>query len=188
MADIVLLDSPGDRSVLAGASCAFGVFDGVHRGHRYLIGQARESAAASSGDAVVLTFDIDPDELFHPTRLHKLLTNEERLRVLSETGVSAVAVLRFTREFATLTPDEFLATTFEGFLPASIHVGRDIRFGCRATGSIETLESWGRENDVVIKGHDLLMKDGRPITATRIRLLLESGDEQAARDLLAEER
>jgi len=185
VADIVFLDSSRDRAVLAGASCAFGVFDGVHRGHRFLIDQARASARETGGPSVVLTFDIDPDELFHPARLHKLLSNEERLQVLSRTGVDAVAVLRFTREFAALTPRDFLATTFDEHLPATMHVGHDIRFGCRASGTIETLESWGSENGVLVVGHELVAEGGRPITATRIRLLLESGDEQAARDLLS---
>ena len=184
MADIVYLDSPKDRSALRGASCAFGVFDGIHKGHRYLINQARATASENKGPSVVLTFDIDPDELFHPERLHKLMSNQERLDALSRTGVDAVAVLRFTREFAALSPEEFLATTFDDCLPACIHVGYDIRFGCRASGTLATLEAWGDEHGVSVVGHELVEAGGKPITATRIRLLLESGDDQAAKALL----
>ena len=184
MADIVFLDSPHDRSVLLGSSCAFGVFDGIHRGHRYLIEQARMSAAHLGGASVVLTFDIDPDELFHPDRLHKLLSNEERLGELAETGVDAVAVLRFTREFAALAPEEFLASTFDDYLPACIHVGYDIRFGSRASGTLATMEAWGDRHGVAVVGHELVEAGGRPITATRIRLLLESGNDEAAQALL----
>lgn len=184
MADVVFLDSAEDRALLAGASCAFGVFDGVHRGHRFLIGEAVRTAAGEGGRAVALTFDVDPDELFHPDRLRKLLSNAERLDALAATGVDAVCVLRFDRAFAALAPLDFLERTFEGNLPAHIHVGRDIRFGSRASGDLATLRDWGAGNGVKVHGHDLLAAGGEPITATRIRLLLEAGREEEARALL----
>lgn len=184
MGDIAFLDSVEDRLLLRGCSCAFGVFDGVHRGHRFLIGQACASAREHGGDAVILTFDVDPDELFHPKRLHKLMSNEERLEALAETGVNTVAVLRFTRQFAALSPEEFLASTFEGSLPNAIHVGCDIRFGNKACGSLETLRSWGDAHGVHVFGHDLVAADGVPITSTRIRLLLADGRSEDAQALL----
>ena len=61
------IDAPDD--LFADASCAFGVFDGVHRGHRFLLDRAREQARRLAGRFVVITFDIDPDERFHPERL-----------------------------------------------------------------------------------------------------------------------
>ena len=184
MADIVYLDASADGAVLEGASSAFGVFDGVHKGHRYLIDQARATARETGGKAVALTFDTDPDELFHPERLRKLLSNAQRLEMLAESGVDAVAVLRFDRAFAALAPEEFLNRTFAGRLPACIHVGRDIRFGSKASGDLRTLETWGSANGVRVVGHDLLMSGGEPITATRVRLLLEAGDAEAAHALL----
>ena len=184
MADVIFLDSSEQRLLLKDSSCAFGVFDGVHRGHRFLIDQALRVGRECAGKVVVLTFDIDPDEIFHPDRLHKLLGNAERLEKLARTGVDAVAVLRFTRAFASLSPEEFLASTFDGCEPAALHVGRDIRFGNRASGTLETLEEWGAARGVRVFGHDLLLADGNPITATRIRLLLEEGHSEDARALL----
>ena len=90
-------DATFDRSVFDGASCAFGVFDGVHRGHRFLLERTLESARRSGGQALVVTFDIDPDELFHPDRLKKLLANEDRIAELSSSGVYCVFVLRSVR-------------------------------------------------------------------------------------------
>ena len=85
MAKVFNVDSSFDYGVLAGASCAFGVFDGVHRGHRFLIDQAKQTAAENDGISVALTFDIDPDERFHADRLKKLMTNERRIAALSQT-------------------------------------------------------------------------------------------------------
>ena len=104
MAEIYKVDASFDHGFFKGTSCAFGVFDGVHRGHRYLLDCARSTAAETGGASVALTFDIDPDEVFHPTRLKKLMTNEERVRMLADSGVDVVAVLPFTRDFAASSP------------------------------------------------------------------------------------
>ena len=131
------IDAPDD--LFAGASCAFGVFDGVHRGHRFLLDRAREQARRLAGRFVVITFDIDPDERFHPERLKKLMSNEARIAELSELA-DAVAILPFTAELAGSSPDAFLNELFE--------------------------------------------MEGAPITATRIRLLLEDGRIEDANRLL----
>lgn len=167
-----------------GASCAFGVFDGVHRGHQFLIDCAKDTAFESAGKSIALTFDKDPDEVFRPEKLKKLMTNEERLRALSSTGVDIVAVLPFTREFAASSPDEFLEKTFNGFPPAHLHVGYDFRFGVKASGDVCDLKEWGRDVNSCIHAHELKSLDGDAITATRIRGLLAQTDIQAANKLL----
>lgn len=104
MAQIYRADETFRREIFEGASCAFGVFDGVHRGHRFLIDCAKETAQASGGTSIALTFDIDPDEMFHAQRLKKLMSNEERLNMLASTGVDVVVALPFTRSFAASSP------------------------------------------------------------------------------------
>ena len=90
------IDQPEARQVLMDCSCAFGVFDGVHCGHRFLIESACSRARELGIASVVLTFDIDPDERFHPDRLRKLLSNGDRIDMLAQQGVDAVVVLPFT--------------------------------------------------------------------------------------------
>ncbi|MEG2982894.1 MAG: riboflavin biosynthesis protein RibF [Raoultibacter sp.] len=175
-----------DYRIFQGASCAFGVFDGVHRGHRFLLGCAQQTAAdvPAAGRSIALTFDSDPDEAFHPDRLKKLLTNADRLEMLATTGVDAVVVLPFTRDFAALSPMEFLQKTFGGHAPAYLHVGFDFHFGAKAAGSVAELKAWAQPFGTQICAHDLKSDDGAPITATRIRLLLDAGDIQEANKLL----
>ena len=141
MAQIYNIDESFDYSLFDNASCAFGVFDGVHKGHRYLLECARETARKDNGKSIALTFDIDPDELFHADRLKKLMSNEQRIAMLARSGVDAVAVLHFTREFAALSPLDFLNQTFKGFVPAHLHVGLDFHFGAKAAGSVADLGS-----------------------------------------------
>lgn len=184
MAEFYRVDETFDHGFFSGASCAFGVFDGVHRGHRYLLGCAQETAHESGGRSIALTFDIDPDEVFHPQRLRKLMSNDERLAMLGQTGVDAVVVLPFTRDFAASSPDEFLARTFSGAAPAFLHVGADFRFGAKAAGTVAELDAWGAACGTRICAHHLQSEDGSPITATRIRLLLADGAVKEANRLL----
>ena len=175
------IDAPDD--LFAGASCAFGVFDGVHRGHRFLLDRAREQARRLGGRFVVITFDIDPDERFHPERLKKLMSNEARIAELSELA-DAVAILPFTAELAGSSPDVFLNATFESSVPAAVHVGCDLRFGARAAGTVADLRRWGGAHGMEVRSHELFEMEGAPITATRIRLLLEDGRIEDANRLL----
>ena len=67
MAIVISRNDPAyDEAFLAGASVAFGVFDGVHEGHRFIIGEAVASAREEAARSAVITFDIDPDEMFAP--------------------------------------------------------------------------------------------------------------------------
>ena len=167
-----VVDGSFDYGLFAGSSCAFGVFDGLHKGHRYLIGSAIDSARGDHARSLAITFDIDPDEVFHPDRLKKLMRNADRLEALAASGVDDVVVLPFTPDFYSLDPESFLAATFPQGVPAHLHVGEDFRFGARAAGTVDTLLEWGARTGCAICAHSLVSADGRPITATRIRLLL----------------
>ena len=181
---LYIADETFDSSIFAGASCAFGVFDGLHTGHRYLLNSAIQSARETGGRSIAITFNIDPDEVFHPDRLKKLLRNADRLQALAGSGVDDVVALPFTEDFYKKSPEEFLATAFPLGAPAHLHVGEDFRFGSRAAGTVETLREWAAKTGCEIHAHKLVSDDGRPITATRIRLLLLDCDIKEANRLL----
>ena len=183
MAEIVRIDITAPGEFFAGTSCVFGVFDGFHLGHRFMVDCALETKP-EEGRAIAITMDIDPDEVFAPGRLKKLLTNDERLRMLAESGVDAVAVLPFTSELAALSPESFLETLFGGGAPSFLHVGEDFRFGCRGAGTVDDLTRWGEGRGMAVVGHPLFTLDGEAVTATRIRHLLAEGNVQAAGKLL----
>ena len=166
-----IADETFDWGLFDGSSCAFGVFDGLHKGHRYLIDQAIETREAD-GRAIVITFDIDPDEVFHPGRLKKLMRNADRLDALVSSGVDEVVAFPFGPDLYTRDPSVFLETAFPKGTPARLHVGEDFRFGARAAGTVGTLKGWGDAVGCEVCAHHLVSADGKPITATRIRKLL----------------
>lgn len=183
MTETIYLDGSAERGFFDGASCAFGVFDGVHLGHRYLIGQARRSAEEEGAASGVITFSVDPDELFARERLLKLMDNGQRLAALASTGVDFVAVLPFDREFAALSPQRFLDWAFGCTPPAHVHVGEGFRFGCRAQGTAQDMRDWGRGR-LQVHEHKLLSVGEQPVSSTRIRGLVTEGRCAEARRLL----
>lgn len=174
----------GQDDCFAGASCAFGVFDGVHLGHRYLLDQAKVTAAKMGGRSIALTFSCDPDEYFASNKLRKLMSNEGRIEALAATGVDMVAVLPFDRAMAALSPKDFLDWTFGQAPPSFVHVGVGFRFGCKASGTAQDMIAWGADKGLTVYEHELKAMHGAPISATRIRGLLSKGDLVEAEHLL----
>jgi riboflavin kinase/FMN adenylyltransferase len=166
------------------ACCAIGAFDGVHAGHQHLINAMKADAASRGVKPVVITFDIDPDELFRPEKVQKLFSNPERLSMLQEI-CDDILVVPFTRELAKLSWQEFLDQVIATKLqPLSIHVGSNFRFGAKAAGGIEQLQQWAAQHNGQVVAHDLLSIDGQVVCSTRIRTLLAAGDIQTANKLL----
>lgn len=184
MAQIYKIDSLAGSRHLSGCSCAFGVFDGIHVGHLFLLDATRHTAAQEGTRSAVLTFDIDPDELFCPESLKKLQSNEERIEMLAHCGLDAVVVLPFSRDMANMTASCFVEQLFEGNVPSQLHVGRDLRFGSNGSGTVEDLQSYGIGMGLQVHAYDLVHMDGAPITATRIRSLLAQGNIRSANKLL----
>jgi riboflavin kinase/FMN adenylyltransferase len=175
--------APGSK-MLKGAALAMGVFDGVHEGHRFIVGEALNAARESHAKSIILTFDIDPDELFAHDRLKKIMTNEQRINKLAELDVDAVMVLPFNKEFAALPPIKFLDSLFLQYTPASINIGADFHFGARKRGNVTLLREWGLKHHMKVNSHDLLIDQGEPVTSTRIRHLLGEGRVELAAELL----
>lgn len=184
MAQTFDLEEAVSAGALKGAACAIGVFDGVHLGHRVLIDEMVESSRRSGSPSAVVTFDIDPDELFGKDRLKKLQSNEERISMLASLPVDYVAVIPFTREFASLPPEEFLDEVLGGLGVSGVFVGSDFAFGSKAAGDVGLLSRWGDANGVDVSVAGLLEVDGVPAKSTNIRRFLGEGNVCEARKLL----
>lgn len=176
---------PGMRT-LGPAVVAIGVFDGVHLGHQKLLATAALDANRRGGRAIGITFDRDPDQIIDPpTAAPQLLSLDDKIRFMGETGIEAVLVVPFTEDVAAMPPAEFLDKVLASAVdPLAIHVGHDFRFGARAAGDVDDLQRWAAVHDVDIAPHQLLEIDGEPVTSTRIRRLVAAGDVAEARRLL----
>lgn len=167
-----------------------GMFDGVHRGHARLIRRAR----AFGLPTVLVTFDPHPARVVgRPRDTATLSTVHRRARLAWQHGVDEVCVLPFTREFASLRPDEFIDEVLVRHLHAArVVVGSNFTFGYRGTGTVDTLRELGArgrigndgaagEGGFEVDGVDLLRAEGDiRCSSTYIRSCVRSGDLDAA--------
>jgi riboflavin kinase/FMN adenylyltransferase len=169
------------------SAVTIGKFDGVHAGHRAVIGTLTGVADAESLQSAIVTFDRNPLRLLAPERCPADLVGlEQKLDLLEETGVDAALVVSFDGEFASQTPEEFVRRILVDALNARVVlVGSDFRFGSRGAGNVETLTDLGRELGFRVQ----LIGDVRPegerrVSSTWIRELLADGDVAHAARLL----
>lgn len=177
----------GDGTPHIGASTlALGVFDGVHLGHQALVRDAVALAAERGVGSCVLTFDRDPDQVVMPDRAApQLMTLDDKVAALVDLGPDAVLVVPFTEALAALTPEGFLHdVVLAAVTPVTCIVGHDFRFGNRATGDVSVLRELGDRHGFDVVARELLTSGGVPVTSSRIRELVATGDVVAAARLL----
>lgn len=163
---------------------AIGVFDGVHRGHRTILGSAVARGRDLGLPVVVVTFDPHPERVLRGITPPVLTPMGRRVELLVELGADAVCVLPFDEELSGLSPEEFVRRVLVDALgAAAVVVGEDFRFGHRAAGDVATLTESGMEFGFTANGVGLV-SEGEAITSTRVRGLLGEGDVAAAAELL----
>jgi len=165
---------------------AIGIFDGVHLGHRAVIEAAVQSARRSGGVAAVLTFAPHPSVLFRPENPTPLIMETEtKAALLRDLGVEVVIVEPFTTAYAAIEAGDFLPE-LRRYLPrlATVYVGENWRFGRGRRGDVALLIAEGRKAGIGVFSAPRVNLDGEPISSTRIRALLTSGEIGAANTLL----
>lgn len=176
---------PGDfPTEKRGAVVALGNFDGVHRGHQQVIGQAGEIAQKSGVDLAVLTFEPHPRVFFRPDDPPFRLTPfRNKAHLLQALGVDATICLNFDAPLAGLAAQEFIDRILVTDIGVgTLVVGYDFKFGKGRTGDVDLLRQDSRFKTVVIEpAADAI---GEIYSSTRIRDYLTKGEPGQAAALL----
>src|SRR5271170_4264459 len=165
---------------------SIGNFDGVHRGHQWLLAEIKRTARELDAKSVAVTFDPHPSRFLRPENSPRLITPvPERLSLLVASGIDAALVLPFTDELCQMPGLEFVTTVLrDGLHAAEVHEGDNFRFGHRAQSGAD---------DLVRLGHDLGFRvqiftpryiRGIPVSSSKIRECIQAGDMTTARALL----
>ena len=163
-----------------------GFFDGVHRGHRFLISQVCEQAKAEGREAMVITFDRHPRQVLQDDYQPALLTTtDEKLQLLEETGIDTVAVLHFDRVMASLSARDFMEQVLLGRLNVrTLVTGYDNRFGRGRTENFNDYVRYGQELGIRVVQSEAFMLGGEHVSSSLVRsALLRSDVAHAARCL-----
>ena len=162
-----------------------GVFDGVHAGHRQVLGIAKSIASSINGTLTAATFDPPPKAFLRSESFAGLLTlPERRAGLLMENGVNHVETLKFDDAMAHMSSDEFVEEILMGALNAQVViVGRNFRFGHGASGTVETLQELAKKFGFEVRIVDLV-GDANAWSSTRIRNAILKGHIEGANGLL----
>lgn len=157
---------------------ALGFFDGVHIGHGALLRAAAEEAEKAGLTPVALTFDAHPDQVVRGAEPVLLTTPEERRELMRRYyHIEHVRILPFNARLRDTPWETFAAQTLLGELNAGLLVcGEDFRFGRGAEGTAELLSAFCAEHGASCRIVPQVCLDGAPVSSTRIRDLLQSGD------------
>lgn len=176
--DLSEIDSP--------LSLALGVFDGLHLGHQAVMAKAVARAQASGGLAGVLTFEPHPIQVLAPERAPRrlLASLTHKIRLLEELGMDLIVVVDFDREFAEQKPEVFLQQLSQAPQLHALAMGTDWRFGKDRQGTVERLQEFGEQEDVLVDAVEAVMIAGERISSTRIRQALRDGNLAAVEEML----
>ena len=173
---------PSARPERRPSAVALGVFDGVHLGHRAILGAAVAHARVLGAPAVACTFEPHPLEVLQPDRAPLPITTlDERLELIAACGIDETVVLAFTPQLATMEPEGFVKDVLVDRLAArQVVVGFNHRFGRGARGDAALLRELGARGGFGVDVIEPLTVDGVPVSSTAIRAALGRGDLEAA--------
>lgn len=160
-----------------------GAFDGVHLGHQEIISRMKQIALEIGGETVIVTFHPHPRKVISsiPGEIKQLTSLEERIELLTQSGINHLVVVNFDYAFSNLTADEYVKTfLFDHFHPHTILVGYDHRFGNGRNGNFELLQKFGSELGFKVEQiHEKIIGD-EIVSSTHIRnYILENKIEKA---------
>jgi riboflavin kinase/FMN adenylyltransferase len=164
-------------------ACTIGVFDGVHRGHQRLLAATVAAARQIGGLAVAVTFEPHPRAVLDPANVPpELTTLDEKRERLTAAGIDRVVVVNFTREVSQWSAEQFCERLLDRFDLRRLVVGPGFALGRARRGDIDFLRRFGAGHGFTVETVGAVSEEGDPISSTRIRSALVSGDvEEAAR-------
>jgi riboflavin kinase/FMN adenylyltransferase len=191
----IVVRHPDDECPRPAQGCAvtIGSYDGVHRGHRVVIAELQERAAALGLATAVVTFDRHPAQVVRPESAPLQLTDlDQEVELLAATGVDIVVVLHFDEARSKEPAEDFVREVLVGCLNVKlVIVGSDFHFGHERRGNVGLLAQMGAELGFAVEGMALVDLDGSPaadpaarVSSTAVRRALAAGDLVAANEML----
>lgn len=173
-------DVPAAPSVVT-----IGAFDGVHRGHQYLLARARQHADAQGVRVVVVTFNPLPAQVFRPSAFPgRIVTNERRRELLFAYGADVVVELPFSRELAQVTAEEFISRLIDTGPMKDLCIGHDFALGHNREGTPDRLRELTAEHGTRVHVLNRVDFACGNASSTAIRQLIVEGRAEEASQVL----
>lgn len=163
-----------------------GFFDGVHRGHQFLIHHLVETARQDGLQSTIITFDEHPRKVLQSDYQPEMLsTLDSKLLLLSKTEVDNTVVLHFDKAMAALSAREFMQQVLCDHLNVrKLFIGYDHRFGHNRAEAFEDYVRYGKEMGIEVIKNEAFQIDGINISSSVIRSFLREGEVAMANQCL----
>ena len=155
-----------------------GNYDGLHLGHRRIIGRIQEKARDLNGTSMLMTFHPHPLTILRPDKCIGLITPlHVKKRLIEEAGIDVLIIIPFTDDFRHITPEAFVDNLLVKKLGIKgLIVGYDFKFGKEGKGNIEYLAPLSTEYGFFIESQGAITLDGEKVGSNRIRKMIQEGD------------
>lgn len=164
-----------------------GIFDGVHRGHRFLIDTMIARARETHGESVAITFRPHPRLVLEKesSELRFLSTFEEKILLLDKTGIDHLVIIEFNREFSRIKACDFVREVLISKIRTrNLIVGHDHHFGYRGEGNFETIKDCAESSGIFVEQVGGFQYNGGTVSSSMIREELLKGNPGKANELL----
>jgi riboflavin kinase/FMN adenylyltransferase len=172
----------------AEAVLTVGTFDGIHRGHRFIIDELRKMALSRGLTTTLVTFRPHPQVVLRSSDkppLKILTTIDEKIELLRALGLDRVVVIKFDHQFSRISSVDFVRRIlFDRIGFSHIALGHDHAFGRDREGNIDTLRKLAAEMDFEVEKLPAFRLDEQNVSSTSIRNLLLDGKVSEANHLL----
>ncbi len=168
------------------AVVTIGTFDGVHEGHKAILRQVVSHAREADGESVLITFEPHPRKVLQPEHPVSIITPlEQKLELISATGIEHIVVMPFTMAFADLSASDYIEQFLvKLFQPHSIIIGYDHRFGHDRTGDLALLRQYADRHSFQLVEIPAQVIDEAAISSTKIRKAISGGNAEVAAQML----
>ncbi|MCJ7447123.1 MAG: adenylyltransferase/cytidyltransferase family protein [Bacteroidales bacterium] len=157
-----------------------GSFDGVHIGHKTIIRRLKMLADKHNGESVLITFYPHPRKILYPDTAGKDLklinSQEEKLELLRKAGLDNVIIIEFTREFSTITSEQFVRDYLYSVLKSKVVVvGFNHHFGFNKEGDYKQLWGWREKYNFDAEEIPEQEVQHETVSSTKIRQAISEG-------------
>lgn len=170
----------------ASFAATIGFFDGVHKGHQFLINRLNEMAHRIGQQSMVITFDRHPRQVVHADYVPQLITPlNEKLRLLNLTGANRIEVLHFDTSMAALSAHDFMLEVLHRQLGVgTLLIGYDNRFGHNRAEDFDDYLRYGHDMGINVVQNTPIDVEGMRVSSSLVRRLLAEGDVSTAATFL----
>ncbi len=165
--------------------CTIGNYDGIHKGHQEILKKLKEISNSRNLKTVVITFYPHPRKILNPSQYKCLIVNlETKIDLLKKENIDYILIVDFNKQFYEKSPEEFLKFLKESLNCKILVVGKDWRFGYRASGDINLAIEFSKDLSYELYIiEDVKDKDKR-ISSSEIREYLKNGNIEKVKELL----